>query len=212
MAQKKGLFLTLEGLDGAGKSTHVPWLVQALSSRNINVLSTREPGGTPLGEQLRDMLLNQPMTLKAETLLMFAARAEHLETVIKPALAKGQWVLCDRFTDATFAYQGGGRQLGGAAVNTLEAWLHPDLQPDCTWFFDVPLNVARERLAQSRDLDRFEKEGADFFERTRAAYHQRARQFPSRIRVIDSARSIVDIQTDLAGQLDALLAQWNSGT
>lgn len=211
MAQKKGMFLTLEGLDGAGKSTHVPWLVQELSRRDINVLNTREPGGTQLGEQLRQILLNQPMTLKAETLLMFAARAEHVETVIKPALAQGQWVLCDRFTDATFAYQGGGRQLGGEAVNALEDWVHPDLQPDCTWFFDVPLSVARERLARSRDLDRFEKEGADFFERTRAAYHERARQFSARIRVVDSARAITDIQTELAEQVDELLTRWRSG-
>jgi dTMP kinase len=210
MAGSKGVFLTLEGLDGAGKSTHVPWLAQELTRRGIKVLSTREPGGTALGEQLREILLNQPMTLKAETLLMFAARAEHLETVIRPALAQGHWVLCDRFTDATFAYQGGGRRLGGAAINALEDWLHPDLQPDCTWFFDVPLNVARERLAQSRDLDRFEKEGAEFFERTRAAYHERARRFADRIRVVDSTRSIADIQTDLAGQLDALLDQWRS--
>jgi dTMP kinase len=197
MAGSKGVFLTLEGLDGAGKSTHVPWLAQELTRRGIKVLSTREPGGTALGEQLREILLNQPMTLKAETLLMFAARAEHLETVIRPALAQGHWVLCDRFTDATFAYQGGGRRLGGAAINALEDWLHPDLQPDCTWFFDVPLN-------------RFEKEGAEFFERTRAAYHERARRFADRIRVVDSTRSIADIQTDLAGQLDALLDQWRS--
>ncbi|HBT33611.1 MAG TPA: dTMP kinase [Pusillimonas sp.] len=210
MAQKKGLFLTLEGLDGAGKSTHVPWLVEELSRRNVDVLNTREPGGTPLGEQLRQILLHQPMTLKAETLLMFAARAEHVETVIRPALDQGRWVLCDRFTDATFAYQGGGRQLGGAAVNVLESWLHPDLQPDCTWFFDVPLNVARERLAQSRDLDRFEQEGADFFERTRAAYHLRAREFPNRVKVVDSARSIADIQAELVGQVDDLLVRWRS--
>src|SRR5690606_20494820 len=169
MHTQHGCFITLEGLDGAGKSTHIDWLVEYLRSHGMQVVSTREPGGTVLGEQLRTAVLTEPMHLKTETLLMFAARCEHIETVIKPALADGQWVVCDRFTDATYAYQGGGRQLGARAVEVLEQWVHPDLQPDRTWLFDVPLDIARERLARAREPDRFEREEAAFFERTRQA-------------------------------------------
>ena len=132
MNGKRGLFLTLEGVDGAGKSTHVQWMVDTLASLGQRVLCTREPGGTPIGEKLRDLLLHEPMTLECETLLMFAARAEHVSKVIEPALASGTWVVCDRFTDATFAYQGGGRELGTAKIEALERWVHPTLQPDCT--------------------------------------------------------------------------------
>lgn len=205
MQPERGRFLTLEGLDGAGKSTHVDWLTDALRASGLPVLSTREPGGTPLGESLRDLLLHQPMQLETETLLMFAARCEHLRTVIEPALARGQWVVCDRFTDATYAYQGGGRQLGADRVAALEAWVHPDLQPDCTLFFDVPLEVARQRLNDSRDPDRFEREGAAFFQRTRDGYHARAAQDPARFRVIDGSRSIDAVRGDLQDILNALL-------
>jgi len=201
----RGGFITLEGVDGAGKSTHSHWIDAQLRDLGVPVLRTREPGGTPLAEKLRDLLLAEPMTLETETLLMFAARCEHLSQVIEPALADGVWVVCDRFTDATYAYQGGGRELGTARIAALEAWVHPDLQPDLTWLFDVPLAVARERLAQARDLDRFEREGAPFFERTRAAYHARARQNPERIRIIDATRSIADIRADLAAQLRDLV-------
>ncbi|GAB2908208.1 dTMP kinase [Paralcaligenes sp. KSB-10] len=205
MQIQRGCFITLEGLDGAGKSTHVQWLAEELRRRGLPVISTREPGGTELGEQLRQMVLGQAMHLKTETLLMFAARCEHLQTVIKPALAGGQWVVCDRFTDASYAYQGGGRELGGAMIESLEQWVHPDLQPDRTWLFDVPLAVARERLAHTRELDRFEQEGAAFFERTRHAYHERARQYPERFRVVDSTRPIDVVRHDLSQQLEALI-------
>lgn len=206
MSTGRGCFITLEGLDGAGKSTHVLWLVEQLQLRGLKVVATREPGGTALGEQLRQLVLTQPMHLKTETLLMFAGRCEHIETVIKPALAAGQWVVCDRFTDATYAYQGGGRELGKDPIGVLEQWVHADLQPDRTWLFDVPLAVARERLASTRELDRFEQEGAAFFERTRAAYHERAQLHPARMRIIDSTQSIASIRQSLEGQIDDLVA------
>ena len=212
MVFASGLFLTLEGLDGAGKSTHVQWLVEQLQGYGLEVVCTREPGGTPLGETLRELLLNQPMHLKTETLLMFAARCEHVETVIRPALDRGAWVLCDRFTDATYAYQGGGRQLGGTPVTDLEAWVHPDLQPHCTWLFDVSLDVARSRLSATRTLDRFEQEDEAFFLRTRDAYHERVRHYPGRFRVIDGSHTIEQIRATLAGQVADLVQAWRNQT
>ncbi|MDN3986502.1 dTMP kinase [Zwartia vadi] len=204
---RRGLFLTFEGVDGAGKSTHVEWTVEQLRARGLSVVSTREPGGTPIGERLRELLLHEPMGLECETLLMFAARAQHIKEVIKPALASGAWVVCDRFTDATFAYQGGGRELGTARIAALEQWLHPDLQPDCTWLFDVPLEVARERLDRTRDKDRFEKEASAFFIRTRNVYLSRAAQQPERFSVMDSTVPIEDIRVLLAQQIDLLVAR-----
>ena len=201
----RGLFLTFEGVDGAGKSTHVGWAVEMLRARGINVVSTREPGGTKLGEKLRELLLHEPMHLECETLLMFAARAEHLKTVIEPALSSGQWVVCDRFTDATFAYQGGGRELGYEKISVLENWVHPNLQPDRTWLFDVPLAVARERLNRTRDQDRFEKEADSFFERTRDVYLQRASLDRDRIRIIDSTRTIEEIRQELKEDIEYLI-------
>jgi dTMP kinase len=208
MTLKNGIFLTLEGVDGAGKSTHVQWTEDFLSSRGTEVVSTREPGGTPLGEKLRDLVLHEPMALEAETLLMFAARAQHLKSVIQPALALGKWVICDRFTDATYAYQGGGRELGEQRIAKLEQWTHPDLQPTRTWIFDVPLEVARERLNRTREQDRFEQEADSFFQRTRAAYLDRAQRFPDRIKVIDSSRSIESIRAELEMDLLKLLDQF----
>lgn len=204
--QRKACLITLEGLDGAGKSTHISWMADFLRAAGVQLVSTREPGGTPLGEDLRALLLTRPMHLETETLLMFAARCEHLHTLIRPALAQGQWVLCDRFTDATFAYQGGGRELGASRIQALEQWVHPELNPDRTFLFDVPLEVARERLEAGRDLDRFEQEGAAFFERTRAAYHDRVRNDPERFKVIDSGQSIPRIREELENELRALLA------
>lgn len=205
MSKPRGLFLTLEGVDGAGKSTHVQWLVDLLKSHGIDVVSTREPGGTPLGEKLRDLLLHEPMQLECETLLMFAARAEHLKTVIEPALLKGRWVVCDRFTDATFAYQGGGRQLGYERIATLEQWVHPDIQPDRTWLFDVPLSVAKERLDRTRDKDRFENEADAFFERTREVYLKRASRDPNRMHVINSTLPIEAIRVQLEQDVNNLI-------
>lgn len=206
MTVKRGLFLTLEGVDGAGKSTHVQWMVDTLTSRGVTVLCTREPGGTPIGEKLRELLLHEPMSLECETLLMFASRAEHVRSVIEPALAAGSWVVCDRFTDATFAYQGGGRELGTTKIEALERWVHPDLQPDVTWLFDVPLEVARERLNRTRDKDRFEQEADSFFLRTRQVYLDRAASQAQRFRVVDATQPIDVIRIELGQQLDSLIS------
>lgn len=194
----KGKFITFEGIDGAGKSSHVEWLAGRLRERGLTVQVTREPGGTALGEKLRYLLLNQPMHLETETLLMFAARREHLAQVIEPALARGEWVVCDRFTDATHAYQGGGRGLERSKLQVLEHWVHDHLQPNLTLLFDLPLDVARERIAvASRNLDRFEQERADFHERVRQAYMERAHAHPERIRVIDANNTLDDIRKRL---------------
>lgn len=205
--RKKGIFLTFEGVDGAGKSTHVQWSVEQLRARGLNVVSTREPGGTAIGEKLRELLLKESMGLECETLMMFAARAQHLHEVIRPALESGAWVVCDRFTDATFAYQGGGRELGVNRIAALEQWVHPDLQPDCTWLFDVPLEVARERLNRTREKDRFELEEDAFFTRTREVYLARAMQDPVRFSIIDSTAPIEAIRLTLTEKLDALVAR-----
>lgn len=202
---RRGRFITLEGVDGAGKSTHTAWIADFLRAQGLQVVSTREPGGTPLGEKLRTLLLADPMGLDTETLLMFAARCEHARQVIEPAVARGAWVVCDRYTDATYAYQGGGRELGAERVAVLEAWMRAG-RPDRTWLFDVPLAVARARLADSREPDRFEREGAAFFERTRAAYHARAKAEPDRIRIVDSTRSIAEVRAELEAGLRELLA------
>jgi dTMP kinase len=197
-------FITFEGIDGAGKSTHLAWFADVLRQRGHDVVVTREPGGTPLGEQLRGILLNQPMSIGTEALLMFAARLEHIEQIIKPALQAGKWVISDRFSDASFAYQGGGRGLDWDKLSQLEQWVHPDLQPDLTLFFDVPVEVARQRLRMSDragsnniSLDRFEQEQADFFERVRAGYHQRVQQNPHRYVVIDAAQPLDKVKSKL---------------
>lgn len=194
----QGKFITLEGVDGAGKSTHLGWLVAYLRDQGRTVVQTREPGGTPLGEKLRELLLHEPMHLETEALLMFAARREHLECVIKPALVRGDWVVCDRFTDASFAYQGGGRGLFREKLEQLESWVQGDLQPDLTLLFDLPVTIAAERMAgAARQLDRFEQEQTDFHERVRSAYLRRARENPARIQVIDSRLSIDTIKKQL---------------
>ena len=191
----RGKFITFEGIDGAGKSSHVEWLAGFLRQQGLVTHVTREPGGTELGEKLRELLLHSSMHLETETLLMFAARREHLAKVIEPALARGEWVVCDRFSDATYAYQGGGRGLDRAKLQQLEHWVHGHLQPDLTLLFDLPLDVARERIVlASRVLDRFEQERADFHERVRQAYLERAHSSPARIRVIDAQQSIEQIR------------------
>jgi dTMP kinase len=192
-----GKFITLEGVDGAGKSTHIPAIAALLRARGKEVLITREPGGTPLGEKLRELLLHHPMHPETETLLMFAARREHLQQVILPALNRGAYVLSDRFTDASFAYQSGGRGLDEDKITQLECWVQQDFQPDLTLLFDVPVSVSLERLAGTRDPDRFEREQADFFDRIRQAYLKRAAQFPERFRVIDSADTLENINKKL---------------
>lgn len=191
----RGKFITLEGLDGAGKSTHLTHLVELLRQQGRTVVQTREPGGTPLGEKLRALLLAEPMHLETEALLMFAARREHIAQVIGPALERGDWVVCDRFTDASFAYQGGGRGLAIDKLETLEGWVQNGLTPDLTLLFDVPTEVALGRVqGMGRELDRFEQEKLDFFERVRAAYLARARNDERRVRLIDGSQSIPDIQ------------------
>jgi len=193
----QGKFITFEGIDGAGKSTHIDYVAGLIKARGVNVVVTREPGGTSLGEKLRELLLHEKMHLETEALLMFAARCEHLAQVIEPALARGDWVISDRFTDATFAYQGGGRKLALDKLRTLEQWVHPERQPDLTLLFDVPLEVARARLDATRELDKFEREKAEFFAATRAEYLRRAAEFPERFRIIDSQQTISDIQSIL---------------
>lgn len=196
----RGKFITLEGIDGAGKSTHLAWLAAHLQSRGVVLRVTREPGGTPLGEKLRALLLDkdQPMHLETETLLMFAARREHIDKVIAPALERGEWVLCDRFTDATFAYQGAGRGVGHGKLCALEDWVQGTLQPDLTIVFDLPPAVGRERAGSIKSPDRFERENEAFFERVRDGYLQRAKSSPRRIRVIDATGSIAEVQSVLA--------------
>lgn len=189
-----GLFITLEGMDGAGKSTHLPTILQLLAQKGREVVSTREPGGTPLGEELRALLLHREMHVETESLLMFAARAEHVQRVILPALQRGAVVVSDRFTDASYAYQCGARGLSLAKMQVLEQWVQGALQPDLTLLFDVPVEVSLQRLAQARTPDKFEAQGADFFARLRAQYLARAAAFPQRFRVIDANRPLSDVR------------------
>ena len=194
----RGKFITLEGVDGAGKSTFIPWIEQRIRAKSVDLIVTREPGGTPIGERLRELLLNVAMDRKTETLLMFAARQEHIVRVIEPALAAGRWVLCDRFTDATFAYQGAGRAVGERAIGILEKWVQGGLQPDLTLLFDLPVEIARERSQAARRPDRFESERIEFFTRVREGYLQRAKEYSQRIRIIDGSRAPADVKAQLA--------------
>lgn len=201
----KGRFITLEGVDGAGKSSHVQWIADFLREKGHEVVETREPGGTVVGERLRDLLLAEPMEIETEALLMFAARREHITRVILPALSAGHWVVSDRFTDATYAYQGGGRGLAKERIALLETWVQGAFQPDLTLVFDVTVEVARRRLQGNlSSRDRFEEQDAAFFERVRAAYLERARAFPARIRVIDSDRAIPEVRKTLEEILSIL--------
>jgi len=186
----RGRFLTFEGIDGAGKSTHIAACVESLRARGIDALRTREPGGSPLAERLRELLLTEPMSLDTELLLVFAARRDHLEKVIEPALAAGRWVVCDRFTDSTWAYQGGGRGGSAQRIAWLERWVQGGLQPDRSYLFDLPAEQAAQRRAAARSADRFEREDLAFFERVRAAYLERAAADPRRFVVVDAAMPI----------------------
>jgi dTMP kinase len=194
----KARFITFEGVDGAGKSTGLEWFVAALRQRGVDLLVTREPGGTPLGEQLREILLHQPMHAETEAMLMFAARREHVEQVIRPALQRGTWVISDRFSDASFAYQGGGRGVPLAKLEQLEQWVHGDLQPDLTLLFDIPIEVARQRLDNNASLDKFEREKGGFFERVRQAYLGRVARMPQRYAVIRAEKSLQEVQQQLS--------------
>ncbi len=209
---KRGLFITFEGIDGAGKSTHVAWAADFLRGKGIALTLTREPGGTVLGEKLRELLLTTEGSVHPETeaLLMFSARRQHIEEVIGPALARGDCVLCDRFTDASFAYQGGGRGVEKTKLAALEAWVHPGLQPDLTVLFDVSAQVGQGRVARIKSPDRFERENADFFVRVRNAYLDRMKGSPRRFLCMDGTRSVSDIQKELGQKLTMALSKWKS--
>jgi dTMP kinase len=198
-------FLTLEGVDGAGKSTHIEFIADAIRTKGTHVIVTREPGGTDLAERLRDTVLTHSMAPLPETLLMFAARADHVARVIKPALAAGSFVICDRFTDATLAYQGAGKGVSTELIQSLAKAAHPGLQPDRTLVFDCPYEVASQRLAKAgRALDRFEREDRTFFERVRAAYLALARSEPARVRVIDASRDAAGVRVQIEAALQGL--------
>jgi dTMP kinase len=205
-----GLFITLEGPEGGGKSTNLAFVRDWLTGRGIEPVATREPGGTALGEAIRELLLGrrgEGMAADTELLLMFAARAEHLAQVIEPALAKGRVVLCDRFTDATYAYQGGGRGVPAERIRILEDLVQGDRRPDLTLVLDVPVEVGMARVHRRGEKDRFERERVDFFERVRAAYLGRARAHPERYRVIDASRPMEEVQADLAAALAEVFAR-----
>jgi dTMP kinase len=200
-----GKFITLEGVDGAGKSTHLGFVADWLRQQGREVIVTREPGGTPLGETLRELLLHRDMDADTELLLMFAARQEHLAQLILPALARGAWVLSDRFTDASYAYQCGGRGIAVERIAALESWVQRGFQPDLTLLFDVPPEVAEARRSAAREADRFEREADSFFSRVRNAYLDRSRAEPARIRVLDARQTIAALQTEIGQLLQALL-------
>ncbi len=204
----RGKFITFEGIDGAGKTTHLAWFCEQLRAQvaasGRQVVQTREPGGTSLGEALRAVLLEQPMDLETEALLMFASRREHLARVIEPALARGDWVVSDRFTDATFAYQGGGRGLPRDKLEALERWVQGGFQPDLTILFDVPPDIASLRRGAVRAPDKFEAESDAFFLRTRTEYLRRAEEAPYRFLIIDATQSIAQVQRQLATVLHGL--------
>ena len=201
----KGKFITLEGMDGAGKSTHIPNITALLQSHGLEVVSTREPGGTPLGEQLRELLLHSDMHPETETLLMFAARREHIAKVIAPALARGAYVLSDRFTDATYAYQCGAKGVASDKIKQLEAWVQGDLQPDATLLFDVPVEISMTRLASAREPDKFEREDAKFFEKLRLAYLMRAKEDPARFHLINANQALDKVKTEINKILEEII-------
>ena len=200
----RGRFITLEGVDGAGKSTHLGFVADWLRARGRELVITREPGGTPLGETLRELLLHREMAAETELLLMFAARQQHLAECILPALARGAWVVSDRFTDASYAYQCGGRGIDAARVAVLEDWVQRGFSPDLTLLFDVPAEVAEARRSAARAADRFEREADSFFNRVRTAYLARAAAAPARIHVLDARQDIARLQVEIAGLLENL--------
>ncbi|MDW5378893.1 dTMP kinase [Halomonas sp. HP20-15] len=209
----RGRFITLEGGEGVGKSTNVSLVCELLRAQGLEVVATREPGGTPRGEAIRELLLNpdeqEPLDEDAELLLIFAARAQHLARLIRPALERGAWVVCDRFTDATFAYQGGGRGIDRQRIANLEALVQGALQPDLTLLLDMPVTAARERVvARGNAPDRFERERGAFFDAVRQAYRERAEAAPGRFEIIDAARPLEAVQADIRQRLMARLALW----
>ncbi len=209
MSSSRGLFITIEGGEGVGKSTNIDFIAQRLTEQNIPFILTREPGGTPLAEDIRQLLLNpreESVAENTELLLMFAARAQHIAEVIEPALARGQWVVCDRFTDATFAYQGGGRGISMTKIGDLEQWVQGDLRPDFTVLLDASVEVGMSRANQRGALDRFEQEKQDFFEKVRSAYLSLAEQHPQRYRLVDASQSLEQVQQSLLTVIDEMIA------
>jgi dTMP kinase len=207
----RGRFITLEGSEGSGKSTNLAFIHQQLQAAGLEVLLTREPGGTPLSEQIRELLLDhrqQAMHSDTELLLMFAARAQHINEVILPALERGQWVLCDRFTDATYAYQGAGRGIDEGRIAQLEQWVQGDLRPDLTFFLDLPVSQGLARASERGEPDRFEREKIDFFERVRQGYLAQAERHTQRYRLVDASQSLEQVQAQLTQLIsDYLKAQ-----
>jgi dTMP kinase len=205
-----GKFISIEGIEGAGKSTQLAFIENYLKQQGIKVIVTREPGGTVLGEQIRELLLSprkEGMAVDTELLLMFAARAEHLEQVIKPAIQRGEWVISDRFVDATFAYQGGGRGISTERIKQISDWTLKDLQTDVTFLFDLPVELGQQRvISRKENIDRFEQEKTDFFQKIRDCYLQRSLQEPNRIKVIDASKSITEIEIQLSSILDKLIS------
>lgn len=204
----QGKFITIEGGEGVGKSSNIAFILAYLKQRNIDVVSTREPGGTAVSEKIRDLLLdpiNKSMISDTELLLMFAARAQHLAELIYPALALNKWVLCDRFTDATYAYQGGGRGISMQRIAELEQWVQGDLRPDLTILLDVSINIGMQRASERSEPDRIEQEKTSFFESVRQTYLQMARDFPQRYRVIDASQTLDEVQKNIAAVLDEYL-------
>ncbi|MDF2940452.1 MAG: tmk [Gammaproteobacteria bacterium] len=202
-----GKFITLEGGEGVGKTTSLDFIQSYLTQKGVNLVVTREPGGTPFAEKIRNVLLepsDEKVDVDTELLLMFASRAQHLAELIKPAIARGEWVLCSRFTDSTYAYQGGGRGISFERIRTLEQWVHDDFQPDLTLYFDLPVEIGMQRAKARGHLDRIEQEDLDFFERVRAAYLKRAKE-SSRYRVIDASQSIEQVQSQIATILNEVL-------
>jgi len=207
-AEKRGVFITLEGTEGAGKSSNLSFINDFLRSRNIDLIVTREPGGTPLAEEIRSLLLtprSERICANTELLLIFAARAQHLQHLIEPSLRSGQWVLSDRFTDASFAYQGGGRQMSMDTISQLERMVQGDLRPDLVILLDVPVEIGMRRVLKRGALDRFEQENIAFFERVRESYLQRAKAMPDSYAVIDAKQSLAKVQQDIVSILEPYL-------
>lgn len=208
MTKPAGKFITVEGVEGAGKSTNIAYLCDCLAESGIDYVATREPGGTPFAEAIRDLLLHcdaEDVDGVAELLMIFAARAQHLSKLIKPTLTEGKWVVCDRFTDATYAYQGGGRKLGMDKVKTLEALVQDDLRPDKTFFLDIPVKQGMQRIEGRQVLDRFEREEVSFFEVVRASYHKLIAQEPGRYAVIDASLPLDQVQRQIRSEVERML-------
>lgn len=210
----RGKFITIEGTEGVGKTTNIAFIKQWLDDNGISFINTREPGGTPLAEEIRQVLLSnrdEKVCSKAELLMMFAGRAQHIDQVIEPQLAQGNWVLCDRFTDATYAYQGAGREMGDDLIQSLETMVQGDMRPDLTLVLDVPVELGLERAGKRSEPDRFELEKTDFFNRVRQAYLSMATNNPNRYKIIDASQTLEIVQLQIADTLNIFLQKDHNG-